>query len=345
MNLGVMYRSLLLAIFLSAISVPTHVLGWGAVGHEVICQIAFEELTPPARAKVMALIKRDDEYRLFAKSCSWPDKPRRRPKEHYVNLSRDAAAFQHRPCPVAEKCVVSAVLEDMASLALAGDEDGQLRALKGLAHWIGDLHQPMHVSFHDDRGANKIGVGAPCRSNLHAVWDGCIIKEKIGTEAQKIAAELRGEILAEDRVNWIPAHVDTIAVIGWANESFQIALQPEARYCVNKEGACWYSSEQREYNPELPQKKIVADDAYLGEHAPIVRERMKMAGVRLGSILNTIFKDAVVAEAPPALDDAARVSLEDFNRLSQRIEQLEDTVRALEQHLQQARDRREARQE
>jgi hypothetical protein len=132
-----MLRSILCAIFAGAVFIPTPVLAWGAIGHEIICEIAFQELTPAARGQVKALIERDDEYSLFAKSCSWPDKPRRRPKEHYVNLPRDAAGFAGRPCPVAEKCVVSAVLEDMGSFGLATDEDDQLRALKGLGHWVG----------------------------------------------------------------------------------------------------------------------------------------------------------------------------------------------------------------
>jgi hypothetical protein len=45
---------------------------------------------------------------------------------------------------------------------------------------------------------------------------------------------------------------------------------------------------------ERPQKKVMANNAYLAKHAPIVRERMKTAGVRLGAILNTIFKDPLV---------------------------------------------------
>ncbi len=153
-----MLRSIQCAILLAMFAIPTPAFAWCAIGQEVICEIAFQELTPAARAKVEALIERDNEFDLFAKSCSWPDRPRRRPKEHYVNLPRDAVGFAGRPCPVAEKCVVSAVLEDMSSLALATDEDDQLRALKGLSHWVADLHQPMHVSFHDDRGANKINV-------------------------------------------------------------------------------------------------------------------------------------------------------------------------------------------
>jgi hypothetical protein len=249
-----MPRSILCAIV--CIIFPTPALAWGAVGHEVICEIAFQELTQRAREKLKVLIERDDEYRLFAKSCSWPDKPRRRSREHYVNLPRDAEGFGERPCPVAEKCVVSAVLEDMASLALAVGEKDQLRALKSLGHWIGDLHQPMHVSFQDDRGANKIDVDAPCSSNLHAVWDNCIIEKEIGKKAQKIADELRGEISAEDRASWGSATVDAATVIGWADESFRIAIAPETGYCVQMDSACLYTAYLREYVPERPPKKL-----------------------------------------------------------------------------------------
>ena len=70
---------------------------------------------------------------------------------------------------------------------------------------------------------------------------------------------------------------------------------------MKKEDECWYTAEQREYVPERPQKKVVVNNAYLAKHALIVRERMKMAGVRLAAILNTVFADAVVS----ALGDAS----------------------------------------
>jgi hypothetical protein len=218
----------------------------------------------------------------------------------------------------------------MASLALATDEDDQLRALKGLSHWVGDLHQPMHVSFHDDRGANKVNVNAPCSTNLHAVWDTCIIEKTIGSDGRKIALELRGEISAEDRARWIPASIDTASVIGWAEESFQIAVKPETGYCVKKDGACWYTPEQREYVPERPQKKALVNNAYLAKHAPIVRERMKQAGVRLAAILNTVFADAVVSETDPLVTPATS---DDIRRLSKRIESLEQAIRRLTDEL------------
>ena len=38
-------------------------------------------------------------------------------------------------------------------------------------HWVGDIHQPLHVSFEDDRGGNNIQVNGQCSGNLHATWD------------------------------------------------------------------------------------------------------------------------------------------------------------------------------
>jgi hypothetical protein len=49
----------------TTLAIPTPAFAWGAIGHEVICEIAFQELTPAARAKVEALIERDNEFNLF----------------------------------------------------------------------------------------------------------------------------------------------------------------------------------------------------------------------------------------------------------------------------------------
>jgi hypothetical protein len=61
-------------------------LAWGDLGHRIICEIAFQELKAPARERVNAMIRQDPEFDSFAESCSWPDHPRHRAEEHYVNL-------------------------------------------------------------------------------------------------------------------------------------------------------------------------------------------------------------------------------------------------------------------
>jgi hypothetical protein len=40
-------------------------------------------------------------------------------------------------------------------------------------HWVGDIHQPLHVSYADDQGGNKIKPidgGLYTSKALHSVW-------------------------------------------------------------------------------------------------------------------------------------------------------------------------------
>ena len=96
---------------------PGPALAWSDIGHRIICEIALQELNDTARERVKVMIRRDPEFDTFAESCSWPDHPRRRAVEHYVNIARDAEGFDEDACPLADKCVISAVEKDLAVLS------------------------------------------------------------------------------------------------------------------------------------------------------------------------------------------------------------------------------------
>jgi S1/P1 Nuclease len=68
-------------------------LAWGGLGHEAICELAFLELDATARQRVIALIRQDREFTTFRASCNWPDRPRQRASEHFVNLPRDGTGL------------------------------------------------------------------------------------------------------------------------------------------------------------------------------------------------------------------------------------------------------------
>ena len=120
---------------------PGPALAWSDLGHRIICEIAFQELEPTARERVKAMIRRDPEFDTFADACIWPDHPRQRATEHYVNLPRDAEGLEQDPWPLAADCVVSAIEKDLAVLSSStATEREQLEALKYLGHWVGDVH-------------------------------------------------------------------------------------------------------------------------------------------------------------------------------------------------------------
>src|SRR5215813_11060331 len=145
---------------------------WGDLRHRIICQIAFQELNDKARNEVNRLIALDDSFKSFPDACTWPDHPRKRAEEHFVNVARTVRTITVSECSVAPKCIFTAIAADLKVLDASSGDAARLASLKYLGHWVGDIHQPLHVSFADDRGGNFIRESGPCMNkNLHAVWD------------------------------------------------------------------------------------------------------------------------------------------------------------------------------
>jgi len=275
-------------IFVHLLLFAHEVHAWGDTAHRIICEIAFKELNSQARAKVNRLIRLDPVYFTFSGSCIWPDHPRKRSREHFVNLPRSATQLEIDSCPLADKCVVTAIEVVLQIVVDAGATDARkLDALKFLRHWVGDVHQPLHVSFQDNRGGNRIKESGPSSRNLHAVWDGCIIETKLGTDIRSTATELRGAVTPDDRTQWIGTDPKI-----WANESFKITTSATVGYCIKKDGNCWYATDNRELHRDEERRMVFVDNAYMERQLPTIKQRLTQAGIRLGHLLNQAVGDS-----------------------------------------------------
>lgn len=246
-------------------------LAWGDLGHEVICEIALRQVSAATRAEIDKLIQTDPEYSSFADACTWADHPRKRAAEHFLNLPRESHGLTTQDCPGASTCVVSAIRQDFALLASkATPQADKLVALKFVAHWVGDVHQPLHVSFEDDRGGNRIRITGKCPSNLHSAWDTCLIHYAVGDNPGTAASELLSSITPRQAQAWARA-----SLRDWANESFAITHSLATHYCLLTSTSC---------QPTVSALKI--DDAYIAANVPVVREQLAKAGIRLAHLLD-----------------------------------------------------------
>ena len=82
----------------------------------------------------------------------------------------------------------------------------------------------------------------------------------------------------------------TAAAIEWADESFQITITPSVNYCVQKQGVCWYTSDNMMLGKGESWRDITITEDYLDMHAAIVTQRLQQAGVRLAELLNEAFQ-------------------------------------------------------
>jgi hypothetical protein len=233
--------------------------GWGNEGHQVVALIAQAKLTAKAMVEVDRLLALEPGETL-ASISTWADEHRNPSSApwHYVNFPRgDCIYNEQRDCPDG-RCVVAAIKRQLEVLGSAGTDEKKLNALKYLVHFVGDVHQPLHAGYLDDKGGNQYQLQAFLRgSNLHAVWDSGLIKnmnEESGAMALRLQSVPNG-VLAADLE---PGHA--------AQESCAIVSQPG-------------------FYPER-----LVDVSYILQNTPVVEKRLATAGARLAGILNTVFK-------------------------------------------------------
>jgi hypothetical protein len=258
-----------------------HALAWGDTAHQVICEIAFRLARPATQVEIRRLIDADPNgaFPDFSESCVYPDhplpgQPRIRRTEHYINLPRNSLGLTSDKCPLADKCVLTAILDDRRIVSSKNETDAKrLFALASLGHWVGDIHQPLHVSFEDDRGGNDIKVSGCPKNNLHAVWDTCLVEYAVGRDVPKAVAGLMGTITPAMEAQW-----SNSGPRDWANETFAIAKAVTTRYCVIHDQSC-----------DLPGESLTITTEYLEANKSVVKEQLQKAGVRLAHILDAAF--------------------------------------------------------
>ena len=129
---------------------PTVLLAWGGDGHQIVCLIAEDRLTPAAKAAVHDLLGKDVNIS-DAEVASWADKVRReRPATgpwHFVDIPLDAKGFDEKRDGRHGNNVMDKVSDFRAVLKdRKASKQDRAEALKFLVHFVGDLHQPLHCA-------------------------------------------------------------------------------------------------------------------------------------------------------------------------------------------------------
>ena len=93
-------------------------------------------------------------------------------------------------------------------------------ALKYLVHFVGDLHQPLHLGNLKDKGGERIRLlNSGENVSLHYLWDGGLIdwEKEILVEC---ATHLNSRVLDSEKSEWLSSKINE-----WANESRSLALK------------------------------------------------------------------------------------------------------------------------
>lgn len=211
-----MYRLLLLALFCLGLGATSPALAWSAFGHRLVALLAYDQLSPPAKAQVDALLALEPGADIGT-IAPWPDEIRSNPGYentgpfHYVNFRDGSCQYvAARDCP-GGACIIDALSRYLAVLGDAEKPAGErLEALKFVVHLVGDAHQPLHAGNRDDRGGNRFQTRVGSEgTNLHAVWDFHVLNSAgLGLDdyRQRLAARVaQTPAAALDVVAWTEA--------------------------------------------------------------------------------------------------------------------------------------------
>lgn len=173
-------------IILSWLIIIQTLLAWDVTGHRLIADIAYQNLTPAAKAQVnqlsLWLSTQSDPRRRFLVLAILPDVKERAQnpelaKLHYINLPFSADGTQ--TIGALQPNLLTALQQSLAGYEnTANSAPARAQALSWLEHFVGDAHQPLHCAnrfsqrYPDgDRGGNRVRVYFKRVKNLHQFWD------------------------------------------------------------------------------------------------------------------------------------------------------------------------------
>ncbi|XP_012484687.1 endonuclease 4 isoform X3 [Gossypium raimondii] len=228
---------------------------WGKHGHYAVCKIAEGYLSKDAMATVKELLP-DYANGELASVCSWPDDIKWYYRWywtsplHYVDTPSFKCNYKYG--------------------------HNLTEALIFLAHYMADVHQPLHVGFTGDLGGTILKVRwYRKKTNLHHVWDTLIIDTAVktfyGSDLSTMVRAIQRNITdawSSDIASWKSCrHHDRVCPNLYAAESVRLA--------------CNFA-----YKNATPGS-ILEDDYFLSR-LPVVEKRLAQGGIRLAAVLNQL---------------------------------------------------------
>ena len=277
---------------------PTLSLSWGAGGHMMTAQIAFDRLNPRAKAQARKLLAIrinpaavTQRSRNFINAAHWADDLRPFPEFdsfkalHFIDtpFSDDGTPLPTIPPPD----IVTALEENVNILKTSTDDNARAQALRFIIHFVGDIHQPLHCATRvsaalpqGDRGGNEVKLkirqpdGTMKSTNLHSYWDGGI------GSFPKTGPNFRPPPLSQ-----IPRPVATIIRTYPATDS--------ALNLNNPSDFAGWAGESHQLAKDVAYKGITNNGtptaAYNRRATRVARKRVAWGGYRLAALLNSIW--------------------------------------------------------
>jgi hypothetical protein len=313
-------RSSRLIVLLTVSLCANPAFGWGPEGHRIVAVIAASHLSPSAFHGVAALLKSDSVAKAklgrtptpatlaaaMASVASWADDIKRATNTgswHFLDLAGgDQQAQLQARCP-GGNCVTEKIRVMTANLkARHGFPHGTqvftpTEELKFIIHLMGDLHQPLHAATNADAGGNCLTTDGFGTTELHAAWDGGMIRRVLlkGMNEADLERALDTKFSAQFQALTAVTEVNDMALESH-NVAFQKAYGPlmaghqplgSAPRMFRAVSVTQCATEASDFFNISPHPNLA--QLYNEATFDTLREQLVKGGYRLAALLNAVF--------------------------------------------------------
>jgi len=254
----------IISITLFFVLFQNQTFAWGPVGHRIVGQVAQKHLTTKTQSKVKELLG----YETLAQVSNWPDfiksdsNWRKASPWHYVSIPDGktySASKKNKKGDIVEAIArFTKILKDKKK-----SKKERAQALKFLVHFVGDIHQPLHVGHKHDKGGNAIKLTwFKKETNLHRIWDVDLIS------MQKLSYTEY-----TDFIN----HASKKEIMRWQKDDIQIWVKESMGL---RKQVYDIVANKKEYGKYGEYK-------YNFKNIKTLNQRLLQAGIRLAGILNS----------------------------------------------------------
>lgn len=306
-------RAAVTSLLTLAIALPTW--AWGPQGHRLVALIAAAHLTASARGHVAELLGVDpaDADALadaMADASTWADEIKHVAEGsgtgnwHFLDLAdSDGKNEIAGRCPGGD--CITAKLPELRQALEAGQgfhfqnhDYAPVDVLRFIIHFMGDLHQPLHCATNADAGGNCLHTKGFGAAELHAAWDGGLVKRLFstgsgGTSSEaELARNLNKRFAARRKLYVGTTDLEVIAIESHSI-GFESAYGPllhllpgdEPRaFLIVPVSSCKGAEDLKHLTPAIDLTEVYTDETF-----DTVSEQIAKAGYRLAALLNTAF--------------------------------------------------------
>jgi hypothetical protein len=247
-------------VLISLLSISSFSFGWGKVGHHIIVDVAKNYITKNVQDSVNKYLG-DMSWEA---ASTWMDELRGNSQYdymkqwHYINVEKGNLADStiEKGNNVVKQLEIA--INNLKNRSKLTKEEINLN-IKVLFHLMGDLHQPLHVGYGKDRGGNDVKATFNGKLlSIHRIWDTDIIEYK------KISADEIQKMI---------------------DKTSHRRVKKMTKGSIEQ----WFT-QTRVYLDVVYSNTDVINEEYINKCYPIIENQLLLGGVRLGNVLNDIFR-------------------------------------------------------